>query len=348
MTRLSVQLLVPLLCLSSNLLYAGYGDPMNGYPNQQERELHLATNVVRTAPQEFRDTYIGSYNILLPANYPAVGPTYLHYDLNRAGRVHAQDMAANCGLSHNSCNGTSWSTRITSYYTDSYMFAENVASGHSTGFSTVVQLLRDDVGGTPAGDNSGSDGHRKNIMDSRYEDFGPGYAYSSTRPWYHFWVQDFGGGSPDYHAIVAGSHLYLASQKISFMAVFYDPDGAAPQSAKVVINGVPHSMSHHLGTSSRGTYLLELTDDSNCRDYYFQFTDSEGTTWRYPQTTELSNNPSQSCYSPVELSSAIKALQTISNSLQNPSDAAGIADQNGDSQVGLADAISILGQVSQQ
>ena len=65
------------LSFSATPLIAGYGDQSNGYPNQQERELHLATNVVRTAPQEFRDTYIGSYNILLPQNYPPVNPIYL-------------------------------------------------------------------------------------------------------------------------------------------------------------------------------------------------------------------------------------------------------------------------------
>ena len=331
---------------SASQLFAGYGDPINGYPNQQERELHLATNVVRTAPQEFRDTYIGSYNILLPQNYPAVNPIYLNHDLNQAGRVHSEDMAANCGLSHNSCDGTSWSTRINSYYTDSGWIAENIATGRSTGFSTVIQFLRDDVNGTPAPDNSSGDGHRKNIMNDRYEDFGPGYAYSSTRQWYHFWVQDFGGGAPPHYAIASASHLYLSAQTITFMAVFYDPSGNPPQSAQVVINGVARNMSHHLGTPSRGSYVLNLPDDNNCRDYYFQFLDAEGTSWRFPETTELSNNSGQQCYTPATLADALIALQVVSNSLSNPEDASGIIDQDVDGKIGLTDAIITLKSLS--
>ena len=297
MGRLMMWAIVLIIGFSASSLKAGYGDQIDGFPNQQERELHLATNIVRTAPQEFRDTYIGSYNILLAENYPAVNPTYLNAELNKAGRVHAEDMATNCGLLHNSCDGTLSSTRIKSYYTASGWIAENIATGRSTGFQTVIQLLRDDVGGIPAADNSGGDGHRKNIMNSRYQDFGPGYAYSSTRAWYHFWVQDFGGGPHTYYAIASGSHLYLSIQTITFMATYYDPEGNAPQSTQIVINGVPHIMSHHLGTPSKGSYLLTLPDDNDCRDYYFQFIDSDGKSWRYPETSELSNNPEQICTS---------------------------------------------------
>ena len=340
--RCAIQTVILVFSFSATPLFAGYGDQINGYPNQQERELHLATNVVRTAPQEFRDTYIGSYDILLPENYPPVNPMYLNYALNQAGRVHAEDMAANCGLSHNSCDGTVWSTRIRSYYTDSSWIAENIATGYSRAFSTVIQFLRDDVSGTPAADYSGSDGHRRNIMNGGYGDFGPGYAYSPTRQWYHFWVQDFGGGSPPYYAIAAGSHLYLTAQVISFMAVFYDPDGEAPQSAQVVINGVARNMNLHLGNPSRGSYLLNLPDDNDCRDYHFQFVDADGISWRFPEATELSNNPGQQCYTPATLADAVMALQVVSNSLPHPVDAAGIIDQDVDGKIGLTDAIITL------
>jgi len=205
-------------------------------------------------------------------------------------------MAANCGLQHSSSDGTSWLTRIKSYYSTSDYIAENVATGLSAGHKTVIQFLRDDdQDGTPAADNSDYDGHRKNIMGSQYQDFGPGYAYSSSMKWFDFWVQDFGGGPHAYYAIASGSHLYLIRGEITFMATFYDPDGSAPLSAQVVINGVPHDMNHHLGTLSKGSYQLELTDDNDCLDYYYIFTDSDNTIWRYPATTKLSNNPGKSC-----------------------------------------------------
>ncbi|MCK5517336.1 MAG: hypothetical protein KAI39_10710, partial [Desulfobulbaceae bacterium] len=88
-------------------LMAGYGDPVNGYPSQTEREIFVLTNAVRTAPVEFRNTYIGSYNILLPENYPAVEPVFYNYQLNFVARLHSQDMAENNFFSHDSFDGTS-------------------------------------------------------------------------------------------------------------------------------------------------------------------------------------------------------------------------------------------------
>ncbi|BHH85306.1 CAP domain-containing protein [Desulforhopalus sp. 52FAK] len=339
-----VSLIFLIIAIGPSTLQAGYGDEVNGFPTQLERDVHLITNLVRTAPQEFRDTYIGDYEILLPENYPAVQPIYLNSELNNSARSHAEDMAADCGLSHTSCDGTLWSARIKSYYSTSGYIAENVATGFSTGFKTVIQLLRDDIGKDPAADNSSGDGHRKNIMNSQYQDFGPGYAYSSSRAWYHFWVQDFGGGPHDYYAIASGSHLYLSDGYISFMATYYDPDGNAPQSAQVVINGVPYELNHHLGSSSNGSYQLQLADDNDCLDYYFQFVDSDNSSWRYPETTELSNNPDQACYVPASLVDAIHALQVVSDTSLNGTDIVNAVDYSGDGKIGLEDAIFILGK----
>jgi len=295
---------------SQSYLHAGHGDPdvsHPDYPSWHERSVIVATNACRMAPIEFRDTYVGDYDILLPENYPPVHPLYWNVDLNRAARAHAKDMANNCGLSHNSCDGTtSPSARIRPYY-DNYG-GENIATGRTAPLSTVVQWLMDiDTSRTiPAPDNQSSskkwpsgDGHRKNIMRSRFKEIGVGYAYGSKK-WYHFWVQDFGTGTSSFvsHPIAAGSHFFFSkngNSVISFMANYVDPDGNAPQSAHVVIDGTSHPLTLHLGNEEMGTYNVEMPKSSGCKEYYFSFVDSEGKTWRYPEKGSLVTFDGDNC-----------------------------------------------------
>ena len=74
--------------------------------------------------------------------------------------------------------------------------------------------------------------------------------------------------------------------------------------------------------------------------------DADGTSWRFPETTELSNNPGQQCYTPATLADAVLALQVVSNSMSNPGDASGIIDQDMDGKIGLTDAIITLKTLS--
>ncbi len=326
-------------------LMAGYGDPVNGYPSQTEREIFVLTNAVRTAPVEFRNTYIGSYNILLPENYPAVEPVFYNYQLNFVARLHSQDMAENNFFSHDSFDGTSTGDRIISYYTPWTSWGENIVAGssYSTGLLPLILLLRENSSGEPVPDKSGQDGHRANIMSSNFHELGAGYAYSVTSDYKNYWTQDFGRAYQPYpyYAIPSGSHLYLISNTISFMATFFDPDGSPPQSAKVIINNLPYDLSLHMGSQSMGTYLLELPNDVDCRDYFFQFQDAGGTLWRFPETTALTNNLDKTCIS-YSLAELIRVLQVVSGRVPVNGNMSADIDINDDQRVGLAEAIHIL------
>lgn len=260
------------------------------YPNWQEQATIVFTNAVRMAPAAFRDKYMSpSYTILLPQNYPAVNPAFWNLNLNRSSRTYALDMANNCGwiANHNSCDGTAWDARIKSFYTVSGTIAENKATGYAAPQQTVIQWLKDTVTTTRtlAADKSADDGHRRNIMNSAYLEMGAGYAYSSTKQWYYFWVQDFGGAQNQFagRPIVSGSHLFLTANKITFMANYYDTTGQAPQSASVVVENVTYPMPLHLGVAARGTYDTAITLGTLCRTYYFSFKDDKGKTWLYPE-----------------------------------------------------------------
>ncbi len=286
-----------LLCIICKNSIAGYGDYSDSIPSAQERELHVMTNAVRMDPQGFRDFYIKDVNILKAENYPPTTPLWYNHDLSRAARFHSVDMAANCGMTHQSCDGTSFANRIKHYYKTSSSIAENVASGRSTGLLTVIQWLRDDNDQrVPAQDLSSDDGHRKNIMNPIYCEFGCGYAYSDTRKYNHFWTQDFGGAAAKQkYKIPAGCHFTPNSSTLTYAANYYDTSGMAPKSSSVFIDGKSHPMALHFGTSDKGTYFFSTTNDEKSHCYYFVFVDGSGNAIKFPQNSILSTRQQPLC-----------------------------------------------------
>ena len=190
------------LVVSVNAQLRGNGDRVDSFPCLSERQLQVLTNACRQAPAQYRDLYIGNYQVLLPANYPAVRPLYWNLALNKSSHAHSIDMADNCGLQHPSCDGTAWNARIQSFYNNkNSTIGENIATGNQTALATVKQwVLEVNPATTPVPadkDSTGADGHRRNIMNDSYKELGCGYAYSVSREWYYFWTQDFAGGTPD-------------------------------------------------------------------------------------------------------------------------------------------------------
>jgi hypothetical protein len=275
--------------------HAGYGDPQDTLPSAFEREVLVMTNAVRMAPGAFRDIYIAGTSILSESAYPAVAPLLYNQDLSRGARFHSVDMAKNCGMIHNSCDGTSFSTRINTFYKGSSTIGENIATGKTTGLQTVIQWLRDDVQNVPAADGSGNDGHRKNIMNAAYEELGVGYAYSGSRQWYHFWTQDFGAEKVTMVKVPAGCYYKPTSTTLAFAANYYDPSGSSPKSAEVFLDNTAKVMSVMVGVAAKGTWQYSMTDDKKTHCYFFVFTDGSGEKIRFPATATLTTGSELSC-----------------------------------------------------
>ncbi|MBL8026257.1 MAG: T9SS type A sorting domain-containing protein [Fibrobacteres bacterium] len=276
-----------------------HGVPVDSFPSWREQALIVFTNAVRTDPQGFRDKYIGNYQILLPKNFQAQRPLFWNVALNRAARFHSIDMATNCGMQHNSCDGTAFSVRVKKYYTASGWLGENIATGYTSPQAVVIGWLRDDTGTTvrnPSADSSAYDGHRRNIMNSVYREMGAGYAKGAVK-WYEFWTQDFGGGKNIFSSrpVVIGSHLFLETDKITFMVSYYDSTGRTPQSAQLNLGDSVYPLTLHLGSSSRGSYAAALPKKTTCRQYHFSFKDGSGNSWRYPEKGRFSTYGEGSC-----------------------------------------------------
>jgi len=297
------------LCAAS-VICAEYGDKVDSLPNWAERAVVVMTNLVRMAPTEYRDEYIGSSGSILTSMYPAVAPVYWHPDLALASRDHAIDMT-DCGMQHSSCDGTSWATRVSDYYTVSGTLSENVATGQTT----PQQVVRTWIYDRGAADGSGGDGHRKNIMGGQYRDVGTGFAAGNDT----YWAQDFGGGTSSGfppHAIAAGAHLFPESGSTTFMMNFYDDQGRAPGSVRVIVDGTPHELSLYMGTESRGTYTVSLSRASECRRYHFEATDGGGEEWRYPGSGTLVTYGEGTCRSDYEPAGAVDHESAVPAMLQ--------------------------------
>ncbi len=153
---------------------------------EDEEDVLFYTNYARTDPQGFAEEFLadryadgtdnGAYEDLMSRE--PVGALEVHSGLMRASRNHAEDMAEDCGLQHDSCDGTSWFDRIWRYY-DGGLIAENAAVGFPTGLSVVIAWIID--AGVP------DVGHRLNILNESYEHIGIGKHNS-------YWVQNFGAG----------------------------------------------------------------------------------------------------------------------------------------------------------
>ncbi|MFW5774795.1 MAG: CAP domain-containing protein [Chitinivibrionales bacterium] len=291
---IAVRWIVYPLFLTSAIL-AGYGDPDPDYPTHpdwQERTVLTLVNLCRMSPEQFRDDYLQVSGILLPQNYPAVDPVYWNLNLNRIARIHAQDMAENCGLQHNSCDGTPFGSRVGGFY-QGRGIAENIAYGYGSPFQTVASWILDGRSDNPAPDGASpsqqwpsGDGHRRNIMGEHYGEAGAGFALGSQgrRDENPYWVINFGSNQTTSDSkIPAGTHIVAEDQATIFMANYFSADERSALDAVVVVDGVEYPLETVVGRQWRGTYSTQVDAGAECRRYFFRFTDSGGQQHRYPE-----------------------------------------------------------------
>jgi len=272
---------------------SAYGVPVQGFPSWRERSLLVLTNAVRMAPLDWRARYGADFSPSLASAhaldaYPVVGPVRWNLGLNRSGRAHSEDMALTPCWGHDSCDGTSWSTRIRSYYGLPGGIGENIAAGYPAPADPRYAMnmwLCDQSGAACCADGASCDGHRRNIMSGSWVALGTGYGYAAGSPYQHYWTQDFGGASDGPEPpLVDGSHVFVGSE-IVFLANW--AGDAAPRSMSVVVNGAATSLALDLGGATRGTWSTRKAQASGCRSYHLAAVDAAGTPWRYPASGEF-------------------------------------------------------------
>jgi hypothetical protein len=214
--------------------------------------------------------------------------------LNQAARYHSRDMAQNGCFQHNSCDGTSWVTRIASFY-PAGGGGENIAAGMADPRASVNALLCDSSGGVCCPDGKSCDGHRRNIMAARFRAVGVGYAKSATGK--SLWTQDFSGSLPaatPATPLVDGAHLLMGTTTTKFLANYRDAAGA-PRSVTLVLGTTRVAMTLDIGQRTRGTFVASSNRAAGCRSYHFEAVDSAGRKWRYPASGSLRTYGEGSC-----------------------------------------------------
>lgn len=248
-----------LVALSSAL--AGYGDPSGGYPSPLERELHVWTNAVRSAPADFDGQFDGCRLSSFPgAEQTPKRALAFHTGLNEVARNHTEDMDENNFFDHTSSNGTDAGARIFAFY-DGFTIGENIAGGYPSTFAALMGWMC-------------SSGHRVNVMSSEFEDLGTGVVGT-------LYTQDFGAGAEQPRpAILMGAHSREGGLKL----IASVEDAASPTMVEALVDGERLIMGLTHGVSESGVYEIAMPAGGDCQLYAFLATRADGSLARFPTT----------------------------------------------------------------
>ncbi|MFK7931715.1 MAG: CAP domain-containing protein [Myxococcota bacterium] len=243
-----------LLLLSSVFVaQAGVGDPVDGHPSWLERDLHLWTNAARMAPHDFaKDAQDGGCDVDDWAKAGRVPPLRYNLSLARVARTHSADMHLTGELSHDSSDGRTMIERIQAAYGSDKAFGENVARGYPTARMAVL---------------SGwmcSDGHRVNLLHSRYDEVGHG----AVERWF---TQDFGDGGGQPNPINSAVHEpEQPVDRVTFWSDTWSGVGATPDAVDVVLDGRVVTLAQVAGVGGGGLWTGDAAVDGRCSPWFVE------------------------------------------------------------------------------
>lgn len=208
-------------------------------------------------------------------------PLVWHTGLGQAARSHSTDMAQRGCFQHNSCNGQSWTARISQYYPSWSALGEIIALGGSD----PRTLHEDWMGSAP---------HRAKILGG-YSEFGAGIALQQTNfgEWAYA-TEDFG----ERGAVPPSSIPTLPSGGVSprigfdptreLLVNYYHPGGGAPEAVRALVGSTCVRLSRTAGSAANGTYGTERTfTGSGCIPVVFEAIRSDGVKLRWPTNKAL-------------------------------------------------------------
>lgn len=288
------------------------GEPVNGFPNWQERVMHQWINRARVDPQaDLAGCPAGNCSENIGGCYTPQNPLIWNGNAGRAARFHGAEMRLQGYADHSSlctvvsnistlypstCNGaascaciggtascTPWPACRTTASGRMSLFGagafngEIIAGGYGSVDSAFYGWLWEPSSTTPCAFTV-ENGHRYLILKATAA---VGTGYESPGPYY---IGDFAGSNNPIPKIPSGVHYPQQSSSIAFWANWKDT--AAPLSAAVNVAGTCHAMTLQRGSATNGAYAATGVTGLNagCHRYYFTFVDSGGTEVTYPST----------------------------------------------------------------
>jgi hypothetical protein len=287
------------------------GEPVNGFPNWQERVIHEWINRARVDPQadlagcgaNCAENIGGCYTPQVPLIWDA--------NAGRSARYHSAEMGlqsffahdSNCTLVSNlnslypgSCGGSASCACVgglstcnpscTPWYSRIGLFGagasgEIIAAGYPDANSAFYAWLWEPSSSTSCS-FGGANGHRWLIL-TETSAVGAGYQ-SGSGPYTRYYTGDFADSNSPIPRIPSGAHNPQQAGSIDFWANWYD--SAPPQSAAVNVDGICTPMTLQRGSASNGAWAaLGIAGlGSGCHRYFFTFHDSSGNEVTYPTT----------------------------------------------------------------
>ncbi len=285
------------------------GEPVNGFPNWQERVIHQWINRARVDPQaDLADCPAGNCAENVGSCYTPQNPLIWNGNAGRAARFHGAEMRLQSYFAHDSactvvsnistlypgsCSGaascacvggtktctptcTTPSGRMSLFSAGAYN-GEIIAGGYGSVDAAFYAWLWE-PSSTTACSFTLENGHRYLILKATAA---VGTGYESPGPYY---IADFAGTNSPIPKIPSGVHYPQQASSVDFWANWKDT--AAPQSASVNVNGTCYPMSLQQGSSTNGAWAAMAVGGlgSGCHRYYFSFVDSGGTEVTWPST----------------------------------------------------------------
>lgn len=246
------------------LAWAGYGDARDGMPTATDRLLHVWTDAARVAPRAFTAAYGEggcSFGDFTPTEKSPQAPLAWSMELGEAARFHSRDMERTGHFDHTSSDGTPMPDRVNRFY-HGFGIGENIIYNYPTVRDAVL---------------SGwmcSTGHRRNIMDPEWDEFGGAFVGV-------YGTQNFGVGHRDRPVITMGTHSPVEpGGAVTFYADI--GGGSAPSEVVVVLDGEARPMDLLYGEAGQGVYKADLKNDGTCHLYWFEATLDSGEVARFP------------------------------------------------------------------
>lgn len=247
------------------------GEPVQGYPNYEERVLLYLSNRTRSEPDAFRQDI----------TYPPSPPLRYDLQLSKAARWQAEHFITNnvcwcadhsscceiggagdaikCVSPVTSCGVTTAEDRVAHF---SSLFAgENAAKGQRSPLEAIEGWIS-------------SDGHWENMNRPAFTLLGPGQYQSG-------WVQVFGRDGRPRPVAEDGIHFGSGANQ-TFASMYYQPGSGGPRTALVIVDGQCHELDLRYGTPEHGAFEKTLNLEPGCHRYYFHFTDGNGEDHVYP------------------------------------------------------------------
>ncbi|EGC31838.1 hypothetical protein DICPUDRAFT_156262 [Dictyostelium purpureum] len=236
-------------------------------------------------------------NVLTNKYYEKVDPLEYNIVLNQMGRAHSQDMSKGDCFTFDSCNYTSFYSRIEHWKCDENT-QEHIykTSSSNNAFKAVNRLVCRSSQNCLNDDDPDVGDFRDRIMGKQIFYSGTGIVYNTTlKTW--FYTMDFTQGScspqsKDDKSIISASHTfkYENDKEVLFLANFFNSNETI-QSFRIYLNQMNYKMnilySSDSSKTSNGVYSYNTRIFSPCDYYYFKVITNSGKQIRYPTTGYL-------------------------------------------------------------